>query len=108
MAIGGMCHAAANLLDTDDVFTNTMPMFHIAGLMENLLASAFSGSRFIALPGIYQPHTFYENIIKEPYATCYSVVPRGDGDDAGAPKGCDREAREDKPLCEVGPGSPYG
>mmetsp|Transcript_23535 Transcript_23535/g.42454 ORF Transcript_23535/g.42454 Transcript_23535/m.42454 type:complete len:581 (-) Transcript_23535:130-1872(-) len=75
MAIGGMCHAAANLLGADDVFVNTMPMFHIAGLMENLLMSAFSGSRFVALPGVYKAHTFFEAMMKEPKATCYSAVP---------------------------------
>jgi len=75
MAIGGKCHAAADLMTSDDVFINTMPMFHIAGLMENLLASAFSGARFIALPGLYKPHIFYQNCVKEPFPTAYSAVP---------------------------------
>lgn len=75
MAIGGMCHAAANLLDSSDVFVNTMPMFHIAGLMENLLMSAFSGSRFVALPGQYKVNTFYASIEADPKPTCYSAVP---------------------------------
>eukprot|EP00438_Fugacium_kawagutii_P013207 Skav218441 [mRNA] locus=scaffold905:16270:19682:+ [translate_table: standard] len=66
MAIGGMCHAAANLLEPGDVFVNTMPMFHIAGLMENLLMSAYSGCKFIALAGQYQAHTFFEAMTKEP------------------------------------------
>mmetsp|Transcript_41761 Transcript_41761/g.130013 ORF Transcript_41761/g.130013 Transcript_41761/m.130013 type:complete len:586 (+) Transcript_41761:62-1819(+) len=75
MALGGKCHAAANLIGADDVFINTMPMFHIAGLMENLLMSAFSKARFIALPGTYSVGTFYEHMLKEPYPTCYSAVP---------------------------------
>lgn len=75
MAIGGMCHAAANLVGPDDVFINTMPMFHIAGLMENLLMSAFSGARVVALPGQYKPHVFFENMNKEPKPTTYSAVP---------------------------------
>eukprot|EP00913_Durusdinium_trenchii_P030920 g28961.t1 len=75
MAIGGMCHAAANLLGPEDVFVNTMPMFHIAGLMENLLMSAYSGAKFIALPGQYQAHTFFEAMKKEPLPTSYSAVP---------------------------------
>eukprot|EP00435_Cladocopium_sp_Y103_P051770 s141_g16.t1 len=75
MAIGGMCHAAANQLAPGDVFVNTMPMFHIAGLMENLLMSAYSGCKFIALPGQYQAHTFFEAMKKEPLPTSYSAVP---------------------------------
>jgi len=75
MAIGGLCHAAANLLGPDDVFINTMPMFHIAGLMENLLMSLNSKAKFIALPGQYQVGTFYEHMLKEPFPTCYSAVP---------------------------------
>ncbi|CAL1141964.1 unnamed protein product [Cladocopium goreaui] len=75
MAIGGLCHAAANLLGPEDVFVNTMPMFHIAGVMENLLMSAYSGCKFIALPGQYQAHTFFEAMKKEPLPTSYSAVP---------------------------------
>eukprot|EP00931_Biecheleriopsis_adriatica_P102780 TRINITY_DN77710_c0_g1_i1.p1 TRINITY_DN77710_c0_g1~~TRINITY_DN77710_c0_g1_i1.p1 ORF type:complete len:609 (+),score=158.36 TRINITY_DN77710_c0_g1_i1:112-1827(+) len=75
MAIGGKCHAAANLLGAEDVFVNTMPMFHIAGLMENLLMSAYSGSKFVALPGQYKAHTFFEAMSKEPKPTSYSAVP---------------------------------
>jgi len=75
MAVGGLCHAAANLIGPDDVFINTMPMFHIAGLMENLLMSAFSKAKFIALPGQFKLGTFYEHMLKEPYPTCYSAVP---------------------------------
>ncbi|CAJ1396500.1 unnamed protein product [Effrenium voratum] len=75
MAIGGMCHAAANLLGPEDVFVNTMPMFHIAGLMENLLMSAYSGCKFVALPGQYQAHSFFQAMQKEPLPTCYSAVP---------------------------------
>lgn len=75
MATGGMCHAAANLLGPDDVFINTMPMFHIAGLMENLLMSAYSGAKFIALPGQYQAHSFFAAMSKEPLPTSYSAVP---------------------------------
>jgi len=75
MAIGGKCHAACNLLGSDDVFINTMPMFHIAGLMENLLMAAFSGAKFVALPGTYQPHVFYKHMMSAPQPTCYSAVP---------------------------------
>jgi len=75
MAVGGLCHAAVDMLDKTDVFLNTMPMFHIAGLMENLLATAFSGGRFVALPGQYKVHIFYENMNKEPLPTVYSAVP---------------------------------
>lgn len=75
MAIGGKCHAAANLIGADDVFINTMPMFHIAGLMENLLMALFSQAKFIALPGQYSVGVFYEHMLKEPYPTCYSAVP---------------------------------
>ncbi|CAE7365786.1 unnamed protein product [Symbiodinium natans] len=75
MAIGGMCHAAANCLGPDDVFINTMPMFHIAGLMENLLMSAYSGAKFIALPGQYKAHSFFAAMGKEPLPTSYSAVP---------------------------------
>lgn len=75
MAIGGKCHAACNLLDETDVFINTMPMFHIAGLMENLLMAAFSGARLVAVPFLYQPHVFYKHIMAEPFPTCYSAVP---------------------------------
>lgn len=87
MAIGGLCHAAANLLGPEDVFVNTMPMFHIAGLMENLLMAAYSGARFVALPGQYQvplrglskasfkAHRFFEAMKAEPQPTSYSAVP---------------------------------
>lgn len=36
LAVGCRCHASADLLDESDVFVNFMPMFHIAGLVENL------------------------------------------------------------------------
>lgn len=75
MAIGGKCHAACNQLGADDVFINTMPMFHIAGLMENLLMAAFSGAKLVALPGTYQPHIFYKYLMSEPFPTTYSAVP---------------------------------
>ena len=41
-------------------------MFHIAGLMENLLMAAYSGARFVALPGQYQAHRFFEAMKAEP------------------------------------------
>mmetsp|Transcript_35944 Transcript_35944/g.57983 ORF Transcript_35944/g.57983 Transcript_35944/m.57983 type:complete len:583 (+) Transcript_35944:104-1852(+) len=75
MAIGGMCHAAANLLDADDVFVNTMPMFHIAGLMENLLMAAFSGAKVVALPGQYKVNAFFDAMCRAPRGTAYSAVP---------------------------------
>lgn len=75
MANGCKCHAAADLMDETDVFVNFMPMFHIAGLMENLLTSIFSGARFVALRGQYQPHVFYKALMSEPYPTAYSAVP---------------------------------
>jgi len=75
MAVGGMCHAACNLMKPDDIFINTMPMFHIAGLMENLLMTAFSGAKLIALDGLYAPHIFYKQIMSDPKPTTYSAVP---------------------------------
>lgn len=75
MAIGAKCHAACNLMTCEDVFINTMPMFHIAGLLENLLMTAVSGAKLIALPGLYQPHIFYKYIMSEPFPTTYSAVP---------------------------------
>lgn len=75
MAIGARCHASANLLDESDVFVNYMPMFHIAGVLENLLTACISGSKFVALRGTYQPHLFYNALLSEPYPTAYSAVP---------------------------------
>jgi len=75
MALGCKCHAAANVANADDVFINYMPMFHIAGLMENLLMTAMVGAKLVAMPGTYQPHMFHKYIMKEPYPTCYSAVP---------------------------------
>jgi acyl-CoA synthetase (AMP-forming)/AMP-acid ligase II len=63
------------LLDETDVFVNFMPMFHIAGLVENLLTACISGSKFVALRGQYAPHTFYNALKAEPFPTAYSAVP---------------------------------
>lgn len=75
IAIGAKCHACADLMDSTDVFVNYMPMFHIAGLIENFLTAIFSGTRFVAIRGQYQAHIFYKAIMSEPYPTAYSAVP---------------------------------
>jgi acyl-coenzyme A synthetase/AMP-(fatty) acid ligase len=75
LAVGCRCHTSADLLDESDVFVNFMPMFHIAGLVENLLTAAVSGAKFVALRGQYQPHVFYDSLMKEPFPTAYSAVP---------------------------------
>lgn len=75
IAIGSRCHGDANMMDETDVFINYMPMFHIAGLVENFLCSLLSGSRFVALPGMYMVNVLYDNLFKNPLPTCYSAVP---------------------------------
>jgi len=75
MAIGCRCHASADLLDQSDVFVNFMPMFHIAGLIENLLTAVVSGSKFVAMRGQFKPHEFYNVLLAEPFPTAYSAVP---------------------------------
>eukprot|EP00747_Dinoflagellata_sp_TGD_P169800 gnl/TRDRNA2_/TRDRNA2_199728_c0_seq1.p1 gnl/TRDRNA2_/TRDRNA2_199728_c0~~gnl/TRDRNA2_/TRDRNA2_199728_c0_seq1.p1 ORF type:complete len:590 (+),score=107.02 gnl/TRDRNA2_/TRDRNA2_199728_c0_seq1:64-1833(+) len=75
MANGCKCHAAVDKFTKDDVFVNTMPMFHIAGLWENMMTTIFSGAKMIAIPGIYQAHNFYKYLTSEPHPTCYSAVP---------------------------------
>ena len=37
MAIGGMCHAAANLLGPEDVFVNTMPLSFKLGIVLSMV-----------------------------------------------------------------------
>jgi len=75
MAIGARCHSSADLLLESDVFVNFMPMFHIAGVLENLLTACVSGSKFVALRGQFKPHIFYNALLAEPFPTAYSAVP---------------------------------
>jgi len=75
LAVGIRCHSSADMLGESDVFANFMPMFHIAGLVENLLTACVSGSKFVALRGQYQPHVFYNALLAEPFPTAYSAVP---------------------------------
>jgi acyl-CoA synthetase (AMP-forming)/AMP-acid ligase II len=75
IAIGAKCHQCADLLDESDVFVNFMPMFHIAGLVENMLTAVVSGAKFVALRGQYKPFEFYNALHAEPFPTAYSAVP---------------------------------
>ena len=38
----------------EHICLNTMPLFHIHGLIVNILASAVAGSQVVCLPGIFQ------------------------------------------------------
>jgi len=57
------------------VCNNTMPLFHIHGLIVNVLASAVAGAQIVCVPGPFQVHRFYGALQASPEPTWYSAVP---------------------------------
>jgi acyl-CoA synthetase (AMP-forming)/AMP-acid ligase II len=52
-----------------------MPLFHIHGLIVNILSTAIVGSQVKCLPGPFKVQVFHEALVKSPEPTWYSAVP---------------------------------
>jgi len=72
---GALCISSTVELHPLAVCNNGMPLFHIHGLIVNVLASAVAGSQLRCLPGSFMPHTFFTALSTNPQATWYSAVP---------------------------------
>lgn len=75
IACGALCIASTVLMTPDDICLNTMPLFHIHGLIVNVLAPALVGSQVTCLPGIFSASVFHKGLQDEPQPTWYSAVP---------------------------------
>merc|ERR1719162_1221893 len=52
-----------------------MPLFHIHGLIVNVLASAVAGAQIVCVPGIFSVKRFYDALQADVEPTWYSAVP---------------------------------
>jgi len=75
IACGATCISSTVELQPEHICLNTMPLFHIHGLIVNVLASAVAGSQVICLPGIFQVQKFHAALVTEPEPNWYSAVP---------------------------------
>lgn len=75
ICIGGQCIKSTVQVNKNDVCNNVMPLFHIHGLIVNVLASCFSGSQITCAQGLYNSDMFWNAALKQPKATWYSAVP---------------------------------
>lgn len=75
IACGAMCIASTVEMKKEDVCNNTMPLFHIHGLIVNVLASAVAGSQVKCLPGVFAVQKFHAALQASPEPTWYSAVP---------------------------------
>eukprot|EP00913_Durusdinium_trenchii_P011385 g10696.t1 len=50
-------------------------LFHIHGLIVNILASAVAGSQVVCLPGVFQVQNFHGALVAQPEPNWYSAVP---------------------------------
>ncbi|CAE7023619.1 AAE3 [Symbiodinium sp. KB8] len=75
IASGAMCIASTVELKHEHICLNTMPLFHIHGLIVNVLASAIAGSQVVCLPGVFQVQNFHAALISQPEPNWYSAVP---------------------------------
>jgi len=75
IACGALCIASTVEMGAADVCNNTMPLFHIHGLIVNVLASAVAGSQVMCLPGVFQVQKFHAALVQKPEPNWYSAVP---------------------------------
>mmetsp|Transcript_76484 Transcript_76484/g.159129 ORF Transcript_76484/g.159129 Transcript_76484/m.159129 type:complete len:584 (+) Transcript_76484:109-1860(+) len=75
IACGAKCIASTVEMKREDVCCNTMPLFHIHGLIVNVLASAVAGSQIVCVPGVFAVQKFYAALQANPEPTWYSAVP---------------------------------
>jgi len=75
IACGAQCIASTVEMKADSICNNVMPLFHIHGLIVNVLASALAGAQVICLAGVFQVHKFHEALVAQPEPNWYSAVP---------------------------------
>jgi len=75
IACGAMCIASTVEMKGEDICNNTMPLFHIHGLIVNVLASAVAGAQIVCVPGVFAVQRFYSALQSSPEPTWYSAVP---------------------------------
>eukprot|EP00929_Paragymnodinium_shiwhaense_P104681 TRINITY_DN69301_c0_g1_i2.p1 TRINITY_DN69301_c0_g1~~TRINITY_DN69301_c0_g1_i2.p1 ORF type:complete len:593 (-),score=135.78 TRINITY_DN69301_c0_g1_i2:66-1844(-) len=75
IACGALCIASTVLMKPEDVCINAMPLFHIHGLIVNVLASAVAGGQVLCLPGGFNAMRFFDALQAQPQPTWYSAVP---------------------------------
>ncbi|KAI9207543.1 uncharacterized protein BJ171DRAFT_596561 [Polychytrium aggregatum] len=77
LIIGALCVAQSWALVESDVNLNMMPLYHVGGILRNLLAPVFSGGSVILTKG-FDPSVFWD-IIQHPENDCkptwYYAVP---------------------------------
>eukprot|EP00927_Polykrikos_kofoidii_P046172 TRINITY_DN40373_c0_g1_i1.p1 TRINITY_DN40373_c0_g1~~TRINITY_DN40373_c0_g1_i1.p1 ORF type:complete len:596 (+),score=78.14 TRINITY_DN40373_c0_g1_i1:49-1788(+) len=72
---GALCISSTILPKPEDVCVNAMPLFHIHGLIVNILMPAVSQSQVVCLPGVFNVRTFHAALGTDPQPTWYSAVP---------------------------------
>lgn len=75
IASGALSIASTVRMQHEDICNNTMPLFHIHGLIVNVLASAVAGSQIVCVPGVFAVQRFYSALQSSPEPTWYSAVP---------------------------------
>jgi len=75
IACGALCIASTVEQGDKDVCINTMPLFHIHGLIVNVLSTLVVGSQVMCVPGIFRIQRFMDGLKAEPLPTWYSAVP---------------------------------
>jgi len=72
---GALCIASTVEMTPEDTCNNTMPLFHIHGLIVNVLASALAGAKIKCVPGVFAVQNFHAALQVAPEPTWYSAVP---------------------------------
>eukprot|EP00440_Ansanella_granifera_P038163 gb/GFBE01041407.1/.p1 GENE.gb/GFBE01041407.1/~~gb/GFBE01041407.1/.p1 ORF type:complete len:581 (+),score=145.91 gb/GFBE01041407.1/:1-1743(+) len=75
IACGALCIASTVEMKPESICLNTMPLFHIHGLIVNVLASAVAGAQVVCLSGVFQVHKFHAALVAQPEPNWYSAVP---------------------------------
>lgn len=75
IASGALCIASTVQMQPGDVCLNMMPLFHIHGLIVNILAPLVAGSQVVCLSGAFNAEAFHRALEESPQPTWYSAVP---------------------------------
>ncbi len=72
---GALMIASTMRLERRDLCLNIMPLFHIHGLVVNVLASVVAGAGVVCTPGNLPPRVFLDRLASSPRPSWYSAVP---------------------------------
>lgn len=72
LVVGATCVIASWGLSSSDVCFNMMPLFHVGGIVRNLLSPILAGGATVLAPG-FDPTLFWENWTRFDVTWCASA-----------------------------------